>query len=102
MPTIFRIGLGYNFSDKVTLTIETEKDLDMKPVFKAGLEYNIIANLYLRTGISTTSPIYSYAFGVGYKFKGISLDIAFNKDPVLDYKTSISMCINIGNSKKIK
>ena len=94
MPTIFRIGAGYNFSDKVTLTIETEKDLDEKAVFKAGLEYNIVSNLFLRTGIETSSPIYSYAFGVGYKFKGISLDIAVNKHPVLDYKTSVSLAVN--------
>ena len=99
MPTIFRIGAGFNFTDKVTFTIETEKDLDQKAVFKTGLEYNIVSQLYLRTGISTNINYYSYAFGIGYKFKGISLDLAINKHPVMDYKTSVSIFVNFWNKK---
>jgi len=53
VPTIMKLGLAYKFSEKVIMSIETEKDADFKPFFKSGLEYHIMEALYLRIGIST-------------------------------------------------
>ena len=47
IPTIMRIGLGYNFADKVFLSVETEKDLVNKAIFKAGIEYDFLKHIYL-------------------------------------------------------
>ncbi len=94
LPTLFRIGLAYHFTEKVLFTLETEKDLEQKPTFKTGLDYNLIAKFYLRTGLYINSTDYSYSFGVGYKYKGVALDMAVNKHPVLDYNTAISLLVN--------
>lgn len=95
MPTVLKFGMGYQFTEKVLLTVETEKDLDIaKPIFKTGVEYNFVSNLYLRAGIST-NPL-TTSFGVGYKFKGIALDIAFKHHQILGYNAGVSMYYTFG------
>ncbi|HBS88733.1 MAG: hypothetical protein A2W91_19005 [Bacteroidetes bacterium GWF2_38_335] len=75
IPTLFRIGMGYNFRDKAFLAIETEKDIDYNPVFKAGLEFRLIEKLMLRAGIST-NPVQN-SFGITYSLGKFKVDIAF-------------------------
>ncbi len=100
MPTIFRLGMGYQFSEKLLFTIETEKDLELKPSFKTGIDYNLVSQLFLRSGIEINGRDYAYAFGMGYKYKGVSLDISANKHPVLDYNTAISLHVNLGKKQE--
>ena len=84
LPTILKLGVGYNFSEKVFFTIEGEKDmLYEKAVFRSGLEYNVIKGLYLRAGFSTNPT--QYAFGVGYNFKGVQLDFSMKSHEVLGF-----------------
>lgn len=89
IPTIIRFGVGYNFSKKVIVTAETEKDLQNAPVFKAGLEYNFMEHLFLRSGVSS-NPNKMY-FGVGYEYKGFKADIAFSTHPTLGLTPYISI-----------
>ena len=74
IPSILRVGIAYNFSDRVICSIETEKDVTQQANFKAGLEYHAIKQFYLRTGIST-NPV-SDAFGFGLILQGFQLDIS--------------------------
>lgn len=98
MPTVFKIGLGYYFTEKVVMTVEAEKDLEIaKPIFKSGIEYNFISDLYLRGGIST-NPV-TTAFGIGYQLKGIGLDIAFKHHEILGYNAGVSMFYAFGNKE---
>lgn len=94
IPTIFKIGLGYKFSDKLYISCETEKDLDKKPVYKAGFEYMAIDNLYFRIGI-LTNPLQN-SFGIGYKISRFKADIAFSTHPTLGVTpyVSLSYCFN--------
>lgn len=89
IPTIFRIGLGYLFSEKVLVSTEVEKDLEYKPMFKAGVEYQLVENFYLRTGISTNPT--QNSFGIGYKGKKLSADIAFTTHTTLGLSSMISV-----------
>lgn len=75
VPTIIRVGLGVQLFEMVFLGIETEKELDHKPINKVGIEFEPINNLFLRAGIST-NPTQS-SFGIGYSLKGFRADIAF-------------------------
>ncbi len=83
LPSVLRVGAGYFFSKKVLLTVETQKDLDKPIVFRAGTEYNLIAGLFLRTGIML-KPV-KYSFGIGYNYKGIMLDVAYLNHDYLGY-----------------
>jgi hypothetical protein len=42
IPTLFKLGASYLFSDKVLFGIETETDMDHDAIFKAGLNYRLI------------------------------------------------------------
>lgn len=89
IPTVFRAGIGYKFSKKVIVTVETDKNLDFKPTYKAGFEYHFIKGLYLRTGISA-NPNQNF-FGMGYAFKSLSVDVAFSTHEVLPMTSHFSV-----------
>jgi len=90
VPTIMRFGVGYIIRDKATISIETEKDLRMDAVFKAGLEYSPVGDLFLRCGMST-GHMYQYAFGLGYSWKNFTIDMAFSHHKFLGYSPHISL-----------
>lgn len=89
MPTVFRFGAGYTIQDKLMLAAETEMNLEHKPRFKAGLEYEIIESFYLRTGV-TTNPV-TNAFGIGYSWKNFMIDVSFTRHIVLGYSPQFSL-----------
>ncbi len=83
ISSVLRVGAGYNFSEKVLVTAETEKDIDKPIVFRAGTEYNMIAGLYLRGGVAL-NPV-KYSFGLGYNYKNITADVAYISHNILGY-----------------
>ncbi|MEA3317979.1 MAG: hypothetical protein U9R54_08480 [Bacteroidota bacterium] len=89
IPTILRLGLGYNFSNTVLLSLETEKDLEYDVIYKAGIEYQIIENVSLLAGVSTNPS--QNAFGIGFNWKGLNADIAFMHHQTLGYKPHLSL-----------
>jgi len=90
MPTIMRFGIGYRIMDRAIISFETEKNLRMDAVFKGGLEYNLLDDLFLRCGVSTGN-LYQYAFGLGYGWKWITIDIAFGHHKFFGYSPHISL-----------
>jgi len=90
LPTIIRLGVGYTIQGKATVSLETEKDLRMDAVFKGGLEYGIIDDLYLRCGMSSGN-MYQYSFGVGYSWKMMTVDISFSHHKIFGYSPHVSL-----------
>jgi hypothetical protein len=97
VPTIMRCGLRYKFSEKVQLSVETEKDVQYDPFFKAGIEYRAIEQLYIRGGIAT-DPGYN-SFGFGVLLNKFCIDIAASKHQVLGYSTQINITYDFGKSE---
>ncbi len=91
LPTIFRIGAAYDFSKQVKYSLEIEKDLDMPSRFKSGIEYEPIENLKLRTGVAFSDKNFFPAFGIGYFYKNLTIDIAFENHPLLGMKSGVSV-----------
>lgn len=87
-----RFGLSYYFSDLVLFSIETEKDLEQEIRFKAGIEYEPVADLFLRTGI--TSQPNEFSLGVGYSFWKFTFDLAFTTHQNLPISTILSLKYN--------
>jgi len=71
--TIMRLGSSYTFSEKFTVLLEGEKDLEYRFRFKGGLEYKVVKELYLRGGVAT-APL-EFSFGLGYHLKKIHIDV---------------------------
>jgi hypothetical protein len=88
IPTIFRTGLSWEFSEKVVVIAETEKSINHAPVFRAGIEYHISDPIYLRGGIGTNPA--SNAFGFGMALGNLKMDIATSFHHVLGYSPQLS------------
>jgi hypothetical protein len=88
IPTIFKTGLSYEFSEKVLMTLETEKSINHPAVLKAGIEYRIIDPLYLRAGIGTRPT--SNSFGFGLVMGNLNIDFATSFHYILGYSPQLS------------
>lgn len=74
-PRIIRAGASYSVSNNFLVHAELEKDFDFPLVFKSGLEWELVDELWFRTGFQIT-PI-NINLGTGYKFKnGLKIDLA--------------------------
>lgn len=93
IPTIMRFGAGYQFSDKVLITAEAEKDIEFAGIVRAGLEYTPGDKLYLRGGIATNPGLISFGFGL--KFDTFKADIASTYHQVLGFSPQISLSYDL-------
>ncbi|MEO8088221.1 MAG: hypothetical protein ABI763_15480, partial [Bacteroidota bacterium] len=80
---------SYRFSEKLSWSIEEEKDIDQNAVFKSGLEYHVVDALYLRGGLATNPTLFSFGFGL--KIGNLMLDIASTYHQVLGFSPAISL-----------
>lgn len=97
IPTIMKLGLSYDFSEKVLVSVESEKDVETSPDFKAGVEYHMLKKIFLRFGVSTNPS--KNAFGLGLDLKGVKFDIAFNRHSVLGWTPMASLVYDFGKKK---
>lgn len=74
LPTIMKTGISYRPSDELMVNLEVEKELDFDEIIKGGIEYQVVENIVLRTGIATNPRI--SAFGIGFHPKQFKLDYA--------------------------
>lgn len=89
IPTLLKAGLSYLPTDKLRLHVQSFKDIDFKSRFSAGLEYALIQQLQLRTGIQTR-PLTS-SFGLGIQLKSVLFDYAFRHQSFLGVQHHLSI-----------
>lgn len=89
VPTIINMGMQYTFSTNVFATVEVEKDIANKPVFKVGAEYRIVKEIYLRGGLSNNPSL--NAAGLGIELKKFNLDFAAAFHPQLGVSPQIGL-----------
>jgi hypothetical protein len=81
-------------SKKLLLLCEAEKNVDFPLRFKAGIEYQPIADFYFRGGFAT-EPI-EYSFGVGYCYKkNYKLDIGSAYHQILGWSPHFSFTVQM-------
>ena len=100
VPTIFKLGLAYQLSEKLLLALETEKDLDYKPLIRGGIEYKIVEQAIVRIGYSTlpsttgsqSMSISSlYAFGFGLQLNKLNIDFSSTIHQTLGWSPQFSI-----------
>lgn len=89
IPTVFRLGLGYHFAENVLVCLEAEKDLEKQVVPRAGIEYQPLGRVFIRTGISA-NPVMNF-FGLGYTWRSFHVDVAFSYHQILGYLPDFSL-----------
>lgn len=97
LPTRLIIGVSFQLTSTVLVATELEKDLDYKPVFKSGLEYEPIKNFFLRGGFNFYPQ--NYYFGLGSKWKSITANYAVRFNHLLGSTHQISATIYWGKAK---
>jgi len=104
IPTIFKFGFAYAFTDRILATVETEKNISYKAGYRGGLEYNIREKVSVRMGYSTCpSPSGSsminypafYTFGFGLNLKRFTLDVSSSVHFVLGWSPHFSFIYKI-------
>ncbi len=98
VPMNFRLGLQYDFSEKVRVAIEAEKDLELAPVFKGGVEYRPADIFLIRVGVGS-QPFHA-DLGLGLKLKNFHFDIAGSVHPVLGFSPKASLAYRFSVFKK--
>ncbi|MCS6819856.1 MAG: hypothetical protein RMJ53_09075 [Chitinophagales bacterium] len=89
LPTVVKLGVGYEPSSKVLIAAEYQQDIYYKPQIKGGVEYRPVKYLHLRAGMQTTP--FSFSFGLGALFKGVRLDAGSAFHPVLGFTPQLSI-----------
>jgi hypothetical protein len=97
LPSIIRFGIGYNVSKKVLVLAEAEKDSYNKPMIKAGIEYLVTDNFYVRTGIASNP--YLNSFGFGLIMKDLRIDFAGTFHRFLGFTPQLSLNYRFGQAR---
>jgi len=87
-PSRLSFGAYYHLSNFFSITSELENDFDRHLVVKTGLEYVILENLYLRTGVSVKP--YQLSAGIGFQVSKVTLDMATSYNQYLGNSPSVS------------
>lgn len=93
LATTFTLGLAYLPSEKLSILIDAEKELDEKIRLKAGIEYAPIKELFLRVGAATNPTLIT--FGLGTAFKNFKLDASASWHLELGITPQLSLVYNI-------
>lgn len=96
IPTVLRLGLSFTPTKQILLVAEAEKNLELPTLIKAGLEYQIVKNFYLRTGL--TSKLNNAHFGFGFQSKQFIFDYALSSHSALGFSNHLSISYQIGKS----
>lgn len=94
VPTIVKGGISYLPSKKVKLMAEIQKDLDQKAVVKAGIEYELVEKVWLRTGF--TSQTLMACGGIGLEWRNLQFNYAFSHHPQLGWSNAIGLNFRFG------
>jgi hypothetical protein len=89
IPTVMYLGFQYVPIGKLTLLAEVEKDVELSPLFKTGLEYQFLESFHFRVGVSSR-PVIMH-LGLGLKKKAWQIDYAISRHPVLNMSHQLSL-----------
>lgn len=89
MPSIIKLGAAFTPTDRISISTEAEKNINTPMQFKAGIEYKLVQQLYLRGGFDTEPSVTS--FGIGLHLSAFRIDIANTFHPTLGYSPAISL-----------
>ena len=96
IPMTISLGLNYKFSKKVFAVVDLEKNIDLDPNLKVGIEYHPIDALYFRGGLNTFD--FHFNGGLGVKVKGFNFDLGFSHQTYLGFVSQVSLSYTL--SKK--
>ncbi|WPR73616.1 hypothetical protein [Algoriphagus sp. NG3] len=95
LPTGVVLGIFYNPISQVQIHLEAEKDIQIKPIVKAGLEYGVKDWVFLRAGINS-NPSRMF-FGIGLKSTRFTVDYTYGQNHALGSTSHVSLGLSFSN-----
>jgi len=90
LPTIFKFGVAYLPSKKLSFTAEVEKDIEFPAVVKFGVEYQLADPFFIRLGVSTKPTLFNFGMGIIIKEKLI-IDFAASYHQSLGFSPAVGI-----------
>jgi hypothetical protein len=100
LPTLMKAGLSYRPEAKLVLNAEVAQDLGFPAQVRGGAEYQLLAKLAVRTGIS--SQPFTQSFGVGFGLWAWQVDYALVTHPQLQPSHHLSLAYRFRQEVKRK
>ena len=97
MPTIVSAGIAYQPTEKVMVVADVQKDIDHPLSFRGGVEYKIVPEFTIRSGVST-EPL-SLNAGFGLQLSQFKLETAFRLQERLGFTPHLSLSFAFGASQ---
>jgi hypothetical protein len=97
IPSVINLGFSWKFSDGFMTTFEAEKDIQLRPIFKAGLEYHFVKPVYIRVGVVTNPTMFTFGFGL--ELGQVQFDFSSSYHLVLGYSPQASLVYTFFNRR---
>ncbi|RLD39147.1 MAG: hypothetical protein DRI74_01615 [Bacteroidetes bacterium] len=88
-PAILKLTTAYRIESDILILAEYEQSIYAHGIFKVGMEYHLIDNIFVRGGLSTNPNLFS--FGVGFNFNGFNIDFGSSYHQTLGFSPKIGM-----------
>ncbi|MBM3435000.1 MAG: hypothetical protein FJY07_02150 [Bacteroidetes bacterium] len=107
-PAVYKFGIGWQLSDQVLVTAETEKSSGFKPLIRGGVEYKPAEKASIRLGYSSLPSVTGeddfsiaslYSFGFGLKLNKLTIDFSASVHQILGWSPAISLVYLFQQSK---
>ncbi len=89
LPTGISMGLNYVPISQLELFAEVEKDIQLTPVYKVGLEYSLKEWAQFRTGVNSNPA--KVFFGFGLKHERFGFDYGYSQTNPLGSTSTLSL-----------
>lgn len=89
LPTSIQMGITYLPVSQLNIFLEAEKDIEVNPIVKVGLEYALREWLWLRAGANTNPG--RVFFGLGLKPGRFQIDYGFGQNSALGSTNHVSL-----------
>jgi len=94
LAAAYKIGLGYDASEKFFVSAEIVKEEDFPANVNAGMQYQFMQQFFARAGIASATSL-AYA-GVGIGWKNFRLDVSGSYHPQLGWSPGLMLIMNFG------
>lgn len=96
IPSIFKLGMMYTFSEKVWFCAEAEKTSLQNINIKGGIEYRPHDLIYVRVGAASYPT--QASFGLGVNYEGLKIDVSSSFHQVLGFSPQIGLSYAFGKT----
>ncbi len=97
LATVYRVGLGYELSDRLFISSEFSKTTGMPVNTFLAMQYNFAKQFFSRVGLGGNTG--NYFWGMGLQWSLARLDIVANYHPQLGWTPACMMLFNFNHNQ---